>query len=73
VQQAMRCEKEVKQREYKQQEKQKESKCKCNKNVSSRPKRRKVTDNVDDDIDDNRGFNCFGVNSDDKVTARKWV
>ena len=36
-------------------------------------KKRKVTDNVDDDIDDNRGFNCFGVNSDDEGTARKWV
>ena len=75
VQRAKQCEKEAKQREKeaKQQEKQKESKRKCDNSVSSRPKRRKATDNVDNEIDDNRCCTCFGVYSDDEGTTREWV
>ena len=67
--------KEAKQREKeaKQQEKQKESKRKCINSGSSRAKRRKATDNVDDEIDDDRCCTCFGVFSDDEGTAREWV
>ena len=64
---------EQRDKEAKQQEKQKESRRKCDNSASSRPKRRKAADNVDNKIDNNRCCTCFGVYSDDEGTAREWV
>ena len=64
--------KEAKQREKKakQQEKQKKSKRECINSGSSGAKRRKATDYVDDEIDEDRCCTCFGG---DEGTAREWV
>ena len=51
----------------------KKSNRKCINSGSSRAKRRKATDNVDDEIDEDRCCTGFGVFSDDEGMAREWV
>ena len=62
----------------KQQEKARQREARGNKrrvdNIStSRPKRKKSTENIDNEIDNNKCCTCFGVYSDDAGTDRQWV
>ena len=75
---AKQHEKEAKQRERAAKQKDKQivatgSKQKRDDSSTSRSKRDKATENVSDEIDDNRCCICFGTYSDDAGTSREWL
>ena len=76
LQQAKQREKEALQ-QAKEQEKARQREARGNKrrvdNISTRPKRKRTSDNVDSEIDNNRCCTCFGIYSDDAGTDRQWV
>ena len=77
MKEAKQHEKET-QQQAKQQEKARQREPMGNKrrvdNISTlRPKRKKSTENIDNETENNRCCTCFGVYSDDAGTDRQWV